>query len=864
MENQNTTQQNPAGTPQPTPVPNSQQSSASSVQQQISGQPVSTASSQTIPQQGPTPAMQIQQLLVQQQQYQQQYNQIVTFLQQNPNQTPEKTQEIKLHLDQLNSLYLQTQAQLKSLGYNPVQVNKPTTVKEGAKTNFSFKKLAIGCGFLLILLIVGFGWGMYYLIQNPNALTSVGITAATAKNLLSVFAGLFFGVFGLVGLGLLLSNIYRLITVKNQSKLRYIFGLLGAFLILWVVGGGAGLVFSQIGKIETEQVLNPEQIVFPYLIGKDGKEFLYQGDLPLIAPSEFSYKLQSSALLTYATKNLGEVSIQNVTLNCGNPQQQKLSYQNNTFVGRCLYGKKGDYPISLDVSYLNLLTNERQSHTIPVGTLQFTSEIHISLTSTANTTKSTVVDSTGGEFILGKAPAKITIDTTSVFRDFGLQNYNVLWDMDGDDSYDRENLVTFDYIYKLPKVYYPNVKFPDLSEVVYAFPVRVEQSDVPICDITLQHFEQSKYKIQTNFLDGSASSISSYSYNIIDTATNKSIEAIKKNTREIDYVFPEKGNYIVALEFITVDGKKGYCESDTLQLAKENLEVKYVLRQKLAGESVFKEIPSSAISGTTVTLSKIPQAIQLELTSITPSTPALNKNVYVDGKVILNQGNFYEFEINQEKTHTVEIKVEEPDLALTKNITLSFIVDRPEIIGELTVTPDIWYEPLTVTLDASKTTLTVPDDEIIYFSRDFGDGEVKKNLTNGVITHTYKYDYSSENGEFKPKVSISTRKGYKADIEAENTILVKKQLVQVDLSTPSHPTQIAKAGDQIQLLAEFNGLPDTMIWDFGDKSELMQCKGRSCTEVTKMYVNPGTYTIKLTLEFEDMQSIDTLMELRIN
>jgi hypothetical protein len=51
--------------------------------------------------------MQIQQLLTQQQQLQQQYNQIVTFLQANPQQTPEKTQEIKAKLDQLNALYVQ-------------------------------------------------------------------------------------------------------------------------------------------------------------------------------------------------------------------------------------------------------------------------------------------------------------------------------------------------------------------------------------------------------------------------------------------------------------------------------------------------------------------------------------------------------------------------------------------------------------------------------------------------------------------------------------------------------------------------------------------------------------------------------------
>ncbi|MDR2416451.1 MAG: hypothetical protein LBD75_07860 [Candidatus Peribacteria bacterium] len=126
-------------TPQPTavsqanaqpPLPPTQSASTS----QTPTQPVGAQSS---------PAMQIQQLLLQQQQLQQQYNQIVTFLKTNPTQTPEKTQEIKAQLDQLNVAYLQGQEQLKALGYNTIQVNKPVAVKEGAKNNFSFKKFAI-------------------------------------------------------------------------------------------------------------------------------------------------------------------------------------------------------------------------------------------------------------------------------------------------------------------------------------------------------------------------------------------------------------------------------------------------------------------------------------------------------------------------------------------------------------------------------------------------------------------------------------------------------------------------------------------------------------------------------------------------
>jgi hypothetical protein len=301
--------------------------------------------------------MQIQQLLLQQQTYQQQYNQIVAFLKANPQQTPEKTQEIKTQLDQLNALYLQGQQQLKALGYNTVQISKPVVIKEGAKTNFSLKKLAIGCGFLLVLLIVGFGGGLYYLSQNPNALAGVGITATNAKNLLSIFAGLIVGVIGLVGLGFLLTNIYRLITIKNQSKVKYVLGLLGAFVILGIAGGIAGLVFGQIGKIEIPADNRAStSIIDPYLIGKGGTTAALS-DVKLIAPAEFTFTLNLPVWNTY-TATLGEVEIKSLTLNCGNPQNQTLSYQNTGFVGQCFYAKKGDYVVSITVNYNNLITKE--------------------------------------------------------------------------------------------------------------------------------------------------------------------------------------------------------------------------------------------------------------------------------------------------------------------------------------------------------------------------------------------------------------------------------------------------------------------------------------------------------------------------
>jgi hypothetical protein len=242
----------------------------------------------------------------------------------------------------------------------------------------------------------------------------------------------------------------------------------------------------------------------------------------------------------------------------------------------------------------------------------------------------------------------------------------------------------------------------------------------------------------------------------------------------------------------------------------------------------------------------------------------MQKNVFVDGKAILNQGTIYAFEVGENRTYQVVISAQDIEQDLQKEIPLTFIVQRPDIIGKLLVSPDTGFEPLTVELDASQTELTLPNDTIEYFSWDFGDGETKQNLPGGKISHTYKYDYTKENGRYLPKVSVLTRKGLSLDITYDLGILVKKQLVQIDLSSPSHPTQIAKIGTTVNFLSEFNGLPETMKWDFGDGSTPYQCKGRACTEVTHSYTKAGNYKVTVSLEFDDLQMVEALMEMKIN
>ena len=126
-------------------------------------------------------SMQIQQLLVQQQQYQKQYNELVDYVKKTPGLPIDQVNQIKAQLDQLNALFVEWKQKLQALWYTQVQVNKPTEVKKWAKINLSFKKLAIWCGIVVLLLLVWLFATLFSLQKNPNVLAWLGISAATSK-----------------------------------------------------------------------------------------------------------------------------------------------------------------------------------------------------------------------------------------------------------------------------------------------------------------------------------------------------------------------------------------------------------------------------------------------------------------------------------------------------------------------------------------------------------------------------------------------------------------------------------------------------------------------------------------------------------
>ena len=860
----------------------------------------------------PSVSMQIQQLLVQQQQYQKQYNDLVDYVKKTPNLPLDQVNQIKVQLDQLNALFFLFIQKLQALWYNQVQVNKPTEVKKWAKNNFSFKKLAIGCWVVLFLILVGFFVTLTSLIRNPYALQWIWIDALTAKSILQVFTALLFGSIVLLMIWVIVWNIYRLITVKNQSKIRYLLWLLWWIfwtIVFWVL---MWVTFMWIGRIVTEEVVIDIPMVQPYLVGKvltewkDEFNFPYDvnkilgKDYPLVAPSEFAFKIRALEVLKYQRENLwANTTLQSLTLICGNPQDQRLELSWNVdqlqdtdmmaFKWRCLYGQKWKYKYSLEMIYKDNIRNEIMKNTVTFGAaLDFKSEVLIYSTltnSSSSNNKTSRVYPTKNvkwEFLLWKAPAKVTVDTTQVFRDFGLGQYNVIWDMDWDLKTDRENQVVFDYSYRVPQVYYPSVKFSDLGDwdFIYSFPVRVEQNELPICWIELTGYQWTTvYQISTQFLNPADSTkISSYQYTIKNAWTKKAYQVLKNSSQEVNYTFPEQWAYSVVLDYVTVDKKQWRCESDVIQMKKEAFDVQYAILALNNDTWKFKELCNS--KSTTygwcrqITLDTVPQSYQIQIKSVTPNSNTLKKVVTLDDKPLLNENDTYTFDIPNEWVYNLKIEVSDDGRLIDKKIIdIKFTAKKQDIVWKVVITTDDrnpndrvpvseWFEPLSVIIDASKTEVNVEWDEIIYFTWDFGDGEVKRNQQNWVVAHTYNYDYARENWIFQPIVSIRTRNWIEKTIYWPK-LNVKKWLISVDITSTSHPSRQAQVWKDVTFAAEFDWLPERMTWDFGDWTDPITCKWRTCTEISHAFEETWLFSVKLSLEFDAVQQVDGTMDFKV-
>jgi hypothetical protein len=157
---------------------------------------------------------------------------------------------------------------------------------------------------------------------------------------------------------------------------------------------------------------------------------------------------------------------------------------------------------------------------------------------------------------------------------------------------------------------------------------------------------------------------------------------------------------------------------------------------------------------------------------------------------------------------------------------------------------------LEVTLDASISPLYDENDEIVYFTWDFWDGQTKDNISQGKITHTYRYDPVKKTGEFFPSVTVKTRLWFSDTYRVPTAISVKKQLKTAVVNVDSHPTQQVRVGEVVQFRVETDGAVEHIDWNFWNE-QVLGCDDRSCSSATSRYDTPGEYTITAEVQYSN-------------
>jgi intein/homing endonuclease len=74
---------------------------------------------------------------------------------------------------------------------------------------------------------------------------------------------------------------------------------------------------------------------------------------------------------------------------------------------------------------------------------------------------------------------------------------------------------------------------------------------------------------------------------------------------------------------------------------------------------------------------------------------------------------------------------------------------------------------------------------------------VKKNLSEAIVTHTYTYDTATDNGVYKPILTIQTKNGRQISISPDTNIIVKRTAQTLDIIVESNPGQVANVGDRV-------------------------------------------------------------------
>lgn len=793
----------------------------------------------------------IQLLLGQQRQIQEKYKELKE-LYNHKDLTDDQKQELEEQIQKLTDLYKQNKDTLATLTTTidwdkEIHTNTNVAIKNGWNTKkLSFKWIAIWCCSILILLIGIFALIFFRVLKNPNSFNGI-IPASTAILLTQTFCIIFFGLLFIISLWILIVNVYRLITIKNKNKIKEILWSLLWFILLILTLVIWSSVFSKLKWITPDSIISQNQIVTTYAVVAEkwatSKTVRINSDpsLILIAPINIISEINVQLLQKQFISKYWDITLNKLELDCWN-WNGRVDISNSA-KWQCFYTSKWTKNTNLRVTFIKNQTQELANTIIPLPQTNIISEIKLS-------TNKWQTKNLANDIIVWQNPVKVTYDASSIFRDLALQSYEISRDPNADWVYEKEWYTTYTYNYSTAWVFHVNIRFPGINNYIYTFPIRIEQSDVPVAEVLYTNTNGAQYDIRATF-PGEDPDIAKYSFNIINKDTKSIIDTISTTEPNISYTFPGDWTYTIQLNFVTQEWKQWSAESNDIEIGGSKYQVLYDIQAKTPTTPSFESLGNSE----NIILRELPTILKINIQNITPQTATTEVKVSLNWTPIIWKSNIFSTTIEDSQNYTLTINITDKnheEMSYTKTINIS--VKRDDIIPRLLITPDtVWTAPFEVTFDASTTTINAVDDEIIYFSWYFGDWNMELNTSQSIIKHTYQYDYKNENWEYKPTLTLKTKKW--REISTDATILVKKPIDNVSISLDSHPAQIASVWDKVTMSTSVNWTPSKITRDFGDWNTF-ECNGRECLDTFHLYEKPWSYGIKVTISYTNRPDVE--------
>lgn len=311
--------------------------------------------------------------------------------------------------------------------------------------------------------------------------------------------------------------------------------------------------------------------------------------------------------------------------------------------------------------------------------------------------------------------------------------------------------------------------------------------------------------------------------NIREIRWNFALEgrSVEQGEREVGervaHAFTDPGEYQVTLEVLDTVGR---------------------ISRKTQRVSVLEplKLPDLVISGTPKPeREKIEGVAPLEVRiSASTKTPFVTfKWEQEQATKVFSVKNDYQALYEEPGTYQVLLIAKDAEERIQK-IPMEIVVLPPQSRVIFTAVPSTGIAPLTVTFDASES--SVPEGRITGFSWMFGDGgrEEKAQLLGAQVTHRFEKE-----GTYTVTVKALTEEGQ--SFEARKTIVVRSSTLDACVF-PSRTVGTAPMGVRFDASCS-TGTVTTYVWDFGDGATSEQ----TVSTQDHVFTAPGTYTVKLEI-----------------